>query len=79
MPAIETVSPFLRKAAARTSTEAQLRELAAAKVATEKVYLAALDAPKAGLTDDQLVDRELALVAARKAFMAADRALHEAV
>lgn len=72
-------SPSLRLAVSRTRSEATVRALAAAKVAAEKVYLAALGVPTAGLSDDQLVDREIALVEARKAFMAADRALHEAV
>lgn len=72
-------SPRLRLAASSTRSEAQVRELAGAKVAAEKAYLGLLDSPKAGLSDDQLVDREIALVAARKAFLAADRALHEAV
>lgn len=69
----------LLAAASSNRTEARVRDLAGAKVAAEKAYLALLDSTKAGLSDDQLVDREIALVAARKGFLAADRALHEAV
>ena len=72
-------TPQLVAAANRTSTEADIRALALAKVKTFKAYESVLYASTKEMTDEQLVDRELELSAARKAMYAAANAFDKAV
>lgn len=61
------------------STEVEIRALALAKVKASKAYTDALYASREGKSDDELVDLELRLVEARKAFNAACTAFDRAV
>lgn len=72
-------SPQLVAAADRTSSEADIRALALAKVKAGNAYTAALYANRNEKTDDELVDLELAQVAALKNFQTACSAFDKAV
>lgn len=72
-------SAQLVEAAARNISEADIRALALAKVNATKVYNAVLYADTKGMSDEQLVDREIELVAVRKAMFAAVSAFDKAV
>lgn len=72
-------SPALVAQAARTSSEADVRALALAKVKATKAFNDLLYAKTDGMTDDELIDREIALVAARSTMHAAISAFDKAV
>lgn len=72
-------SPQLVAAADRTISEADIRALALAKVQTTKAFNTLLYANEKGMTDEQIIDREIDLAAARKAMYAAVAAFDKAV
>ncbi len=72
-------SPNLIAIDSRTSTEADLRALALAKVMATKLYESILLAPTKEMSDDELIDREIQLAMARKAMFAANTAFDKAL
>lgn len=72
-------SPQLVAQAERNVSETDVRALALAKIKAGSAYTAALHANRLGKTEDELIDMELATVAARKAFEAACIAFNRAV
>lgn len=72
-------SAQLQAQADRNVSEADIRALALAKVRATKAYNAVLYADTKNSSDEELVDHELALSAARKAMFAANSAFDKAV
>ncbi len=72
-------SPQLVAQSERNVSEADIRALALVKVKTSKAYNDCLYANTTSWTDEQLIDRELELVAVRKAMFAAAKAFDEAI
>ncbi len=72
-------TPQLVAQSERNVSEADVRALALVKVQTTKVYNDILYANTTTMTEEQLVDREINLAAARKAMFVASTAFDKAV
>jgi hypothetical protein len=72
-------SPRLVTAASSIRTEAEVRELAIAKVRAEREYKSLVMAPVTSLNDAAEAELQIKIARARKALFAADAALQGAV
>lgn len=72
-------SPQVEQAAASTRSESAVRELARAKVQAQTAYEAFCKLPRTGLSEDELIDREIESKRLCQALNDADYALHKAV
>lgn len=72
-------SPALVAQANRTSSEADIRALAAAKIAAKRAYDALAMVNTTGKTDEQLADMEIERARAHKAYWDASQAFQRAV